>query len=112
MTAPYPSPLTANLPPGSCPQRSPNNNTELTKFGLHNGPPNDRDNLSEKWEGMALVPALDPENPNDFFLFITNDNDFITQNGYQVGAPYKDASGVEVDSMILVYRVTLPVTSN
>jgi hypothetical protein len=45
-------------------------------------------------------------------LFITNDNDFITQNGYQVGAPYKDASGVEVDTMILVYRVTLPVTAN
>jgi hypothetical protein len=89
-----------------------NNNTELTKFGLHNGPPNDRDDLSEKWEGMALVPALDPENPNDFFLFITNDNDFITQNGYQVGAPYKDASGLEVDTMILVYRVTLPVTFN
>jgi hypothetical protein len=79
---------------------------------LHNGPPNDRDNLSEKWEGMALVPALDPENLNDFFLFITNDNDFITQSGYQVGAPYKDASGVEVDTMILVYRVTLPVTAN
>ena len=86
-----------------------NNNAELNKFGLHNGPPNDRNNLSEKWEGMALVPALDPDNPNDFFLFITNDNDFITQNGYQVGAPYKDASGVEVDTMILVYRVTLPV---
>src|SRR3954464_3082932 len=86
-----------------------NNNAELSKFGLHNGPPNDRNNLSEKWEGMALVPALDPDNPNDFFLFITNDNDFITQNGYQVGAPYKDASGVEVDTMILVYRVTLPV---
>ena len=86
-----------------------NNNAELNKFDLHNGPPNDRDNLSEKWEGMALVPALDPENPSDFFLFITNDNDFITQDGYQVGAPYKDASGVEVDTMILVYRVTLPV---
>ena len=63
-----------------------NNNAESNKFGLHNGEPNDRNNLSEKWEGMALVPALDPANPNDFFLFITNDNDFITQNGFQVGA--------------------------
>ena len=70
-----------------------NDNAELAKFGLHNGPPNDRDNLSEKWEGMALVPALDPANPSDFFLFITNDNDFITQNGYQVGAPYKERAG-------------------
>ena len=56
--------------------------------------------------------ALDPANPNDFFLFITNDNDFITQNGYQAGMPYKDASELEVDTMILVYRVTLPVQLN
>jgi hypothetical protein len=57
---------------------------------------------------MALVPALDPAAPRDFFLFITNDNDFITQNGFQVGATYKDASGVDVDTMLLVFRITLP----
>ena len=85
-----------------------NETAELQKFGLHNGEPNDRNNLSEKWEGMALAPALDPANPNDYFLFVTNDNDFITQNGYQAGTPYKDASGLEVDTMILVYRITLP----
>jgi hypothetical protein len=85
-----------------------NAQAQLSRFGLHNGEPNDRSNLSEKWEGMALVPALDPSNPRDFFLFITNDNDFITQNGYQVGAAYKDASGADVDTMLLVYRITLP----
>jgi hypothetical protein len=85
-----------------------NDNAQLGKFGLHNGEPNDRNNLSEKWEGMALVPALDPAAPRDFFLVITNDNDFITQNGYQVGAAYKDASGADVDTMLLVYRITLP----
>jgi hypothetical protein len=85
-----------------------NDNAQLSKFGLHNGVPNDRNNLSEKWEGLALAPALDPANPNDYLLFITNDNDFITQNGYQVGAPYKDASGADVDTMLLVYRITLP----
>ena len=85
-----------------------NDNAQLGRFGLHNGMPNDRDNLSEKWEGMALVPALDPANPRDFFLFISNDNDFITQDGYQVGAPYKDKSGVDVDTLLLVYRLTLP----
>jgi hypothetical protein len=85
-----------------------NDNAQLARFGLHNGEPNDRNNLSEKWEGMTLVPALDPANPRDFFLFVTNDNDFITQNGFQVGAPYKDASGADVDTMLLVYRVTLP----
>ena len=37
-----------------------------------------------------------------------NDNDFITQNGYQAGARYRDASGVEVDTMLLAYRITLP----
>ena len=31
-----------------------NETAELQKFGLHNGEPNDRNNLSEKWEGMAL----------------------------------------------------------
>jgi hypothetical protein len=85
-----------------------NDAAQLGKFGLRNGEPNDRNNLSEKWEGMTLAPALDPASPRDFFLFITNDNDFITQNGYQVGAPYKDASGADVDTMLLVYRITLP----
>ncbi len=85
-----------------------NDNAQLGRFGLHNGEPNDRNNLSEKWEGLTLAPALDPANPNDFFLFVVNDNDFITQNGFQVSAPYKDASGADVDTMILVYRITLP----
>jgi hypothetical protein len=89
-----------------------NAQAQLSRFGLHNGEPNDRSNLSEKWEGMALVPALDPARPRDFFLFITNDNDFITQNGYQVGAAYKDASGADVDTMLLVYRITLPEQLN
>jgi hypothetical protein len=57
---------------------------------------------------MTLAPVLDPAYPRDFFLFVSNDNDFITQDGYQAGAAYKDASGVEVDTMILVYRLTLP----
>lgn len=85
-----------------------NDNTQLRKFGLHNGEPNDRNNLSEKWEGMALVPALDPQRPRDFFLFISNDNDFMTQRGHHAGADFHDDSGAEVDTMFLVYRVTLP----
>jgi hypothetical protein len=89
-----------------------NDDTQLNAFGLHNGEPNDRNNLSEKWEGMTLVPALDPANPHDFFLFVSNDNDFITQNGFQVGAAYKDPSGVDVDTTFLVYRLTLPVAAN
>jgi hypothetical protein len=85
-----------------------NDKAQLAKFGLHNGAPNDRTNLSEKWEGLGLVPALDPANPNDFFLLVINDNDFLTTNGFQVGAPYKAENGVDVDTMMLAYRVTLP----
>lgn len=85
-----------------------NDNAQLAKVGLHNGEPSDRNNLYEKWEGLALLPALDPANPRDFFLLVSNDNDFITQNGFQANAPYKDQSGADVDTMILVYRVTVP----
>jgi hypothetical protein len=84
-----------------------NDNGQLNRFGLHAGEPNDRNNLSEKWEAMTLVSALDPAAPDDYFLFVANDNDFITQDGFQAGAPYKDASGADVDTMLLVYRVTL-----
>jgi hypothetical protein len=85
-----------------------NDNAELAKFGLHNGPPQDRNDLGEKWEAMGLVPALDPDHPRDFFLFVANDNDFMTQHGFHAGAPYQDASGVDLDTMLLVFRVTLP----
>lgn len=85
-----------------------NENAQLAKFGLHNGAPNDRTNLSEKWEAMGLAPSLDAATPQEFFLFVANDNDFITQNGFQVGAPYKHEGGAEVDTMFLVYRVTMP----
>jgi hypothetical protein len=83
-----------------------NDNAQLNRFGLHQGPPNDRNNLSEKWESMSLVPALDPQHPQDFFLFVGNDNDFLTKDGFQVGAAYQ--ASADVDTMILVYRVTLP----
>ena len=56
---------------------------------------------------MALAPALDPKAPDDFFLFIGSDNDFITQRGMMAGKPYADGSGANVDSLVLVYRVTL-----
>ena len=85
-----------------------NDNDQLARVGLHNGAPMDSTNLSEKWEAMGLLPALDAARPDDYFLFVANDNDFITQDGFQVGAAYKDASGVDVDTVMLVYRVTLP----
>jgi hypothetical protein len=83
-----------------------NSATELAKFGLHNGPTEDVNNLSEKWEALALVPALDPDAPNDYFLFVGNDNDFMTTQGFQDGAAY--AADIDNDCVILVYRLTLP----
>ncbi len=85
-----------------------NDSAQLAKFGLHNGPTDDNNNLYEKWEAMTLVPALDPAAPNDYFLFVGNDNDFITQSGFHDGLAYSHPSGMENDSMLLVYRLTLP----
>jgi hypothetical protein len=84
-----------------------NDSAELGRFGLHNGAPNDRNNLSEKWEAMSIAPALDPSAPDDVFLFVANDNDFLTQDGFQVGAAYKAADGADVDTMFQVFRMTL-----
>ncbi|CAN7655216.1 esterase-like activity of phytase family protein [Mesorhizobium amorphae] len=85
-----------------------NDKAELGRFGLHNGAPNDKNDLSEKWEAMSLVSVLDPKLPDDYFLFVANDNDFMTQDGFQVGAAYKAEDGADVDTMFLVYQVTLP----
>ena len=84
-----------------------NDNGQLARFGLHNGAPNDTNDLYEKWESLALAPAHDPSAPNDYFLLIGSDNDFITQDGMMAGKPYKDASGANVDTVVLAYRVAL-----
>ncbi len=86
-----------------------NDNAQLNRYGLHNGEPNDAKNLSEKWESMALASTLDPARPEDFFLFVGNDNDFRTIDGFQVGAAYKDEDGADVPTTFLVYRVGLPM---
>ncbi len=86
-----------------------NDNAQLNRYGLRNGEPNDAKNLSEKWESMALASVLDPARPQDFFLFVGNDNDFRTTEGFQVGAAYKDEEGADVPTTFLVYRVALPM---
>ncbi|MGV4794466.1 hypothetical protein [Rhizobium sp. F40D2] len=85
-----------------------NDKAELARFGLHNGAPNDKNNLSEKWEAIGLASVLDPNLPDDYFLFVANDNDFLTQDGFQVGAAYKADGGADVDTMFQVFQVTLP----
>jgi len=83
-----------------------NDATQLSRFGLGNGNTFGVDNLSEKWEGLALLPALDPAAPNDWFLFIANDNDFSTVDGFQAGGAYVSLQG-DIDTMFLAYRVTI-----
>jgi hypothetical protein len=74
--------------------------------------------LSEKWEALSVVPCLDAANPNDYFMLVGNDNDFITPTGTMLGQSYSgvvtptsgtgSAETVENKNRILVYRVTLP----
>jgi secreted PhoX family phosphatase len=82
--------------------------------------------MGEKWEGMALVPTGDVGKPNDYFLFVGNDNDFTTSagtirgpdgtlvtynafNGYpanRIPSPL-DSANNESDTRVLVYRVSI-----
>jgi hypothetical protein len=85
--------------------------TELEQFGLNlNAAPGDINTLSEKWEALALVSALDPSAPNDYFLFIGNDNDFLTGTGMYMdanGALQRYDAGLENDTMVLAFRVQI-----
>jgi hypothetical protein len=79
--------------------------------------PQNVNSLSEKWEALSVVSCLDAANPNDYFMLVGNDNDFITPTGTMLGASYNAvvagtgtgaAETVENKNRILVYRVTLP----
>ena len=86
------------------------NTTQLAKFGMNIDTASPVGGtsltLSEKWEAMALLPALDEANPQDFILFVANDNDFLTQSGVMPGYTYD--AGLENDTMIMAFRLTLP----
>ena len=92
------------------------NPTQLARLGLNlDNAATNGFTLSEKFEALALVPALDPKAPNDAFLFIGSDNDFQTSQGVVGGATFdagiKAADGSPAgdnDNLILVYRLTLP----
>ena len=57
-----------------------NVNSQLGRFGLHNGGAQDQYLLNEKWESLAMVPVNDGSD-GEWFLFSLSDNDFITQDG-------------------------------
>jgi uncharacterized protein YhjY with autotransporter beta-barrel domain len=83
------------------------NTTQLAKFGenLNNVAPT-RLTLGEKWEGMALAPVLEEGAPHDFFLFVSNDNDFLSSTCTVGGLDCSQT--VNSDGHVLIYRLTLP----
>ncbi|OTA90465.1 hypothetical protein M434DRAFT_397999 [Hypoxylon sp. CO27-5] len=86
-----------------------NVNTQLNRFGVHNGGDQDQYLLNEKWESLGMVP-IDPSSPNgEFYIFSLSDNDFITQNGFMNGGklPYADGSGYNLDSQALVFKIRI-----
>ncbi|KAG5644764.1 hypothetical protein DXG03_007672 [Asterophora parasitica] len=82
------------------------NATELARFGLHNGAPNDQTLIDAKWESFALGSVNEPAYPDDYFLITASDNDFISTKGISIGVPYD--AGLDVDNQFFVFRVTLP----
>jgi hypothetical protein len=80
---------------------------ELNRVGLSaRRATRERALLSAKWESMVLSPPLDPKKPRERLLFVGNDNDFRTRNGFMPDGRYD--GGIEHDNMVLAYRVTLP----
>lgn len=65
-----------------CPFLDFNINSQLGRFGVHNGGPQDSGLLNEKWESLAMVPVDGKEGKDgEWFLISLSDNDFITQDG-------------------------------
>jgi len=94
-----------------CPFLDINNAGQLARFGLHNGGAQDQALLNEKWESLAIVPVDGKIGDDDWWFVITiSDNDFITQNGFQNFGKdtFKDASGFNLDSQALVFKIKLP----
>jgi hypothetical protein len=89
------------------------NPTQLGRVGMNltRLPVSTATTLSEKIEAMALAPVLEEGAPQDFFLFVGNDNDFQATQASFNGTSYTlgalDGSGNN-DSVLLVYRLTLP----
>ncbi|KAG7710147.1 hypothetical protein KL930_002108 [Ogataea haglerorum] len=89
-----------------------NNQTELSKFGLHNGGKDDSMLLNEKWEGITLIPV--ECTTDEYFLLTVSDDDFITQNGFMNFGKflYSDASGANLDNQALMFHVKLPALTH
>jgi hypothetical protein len=83
--------------------------TELARFGLNvkEDAESDQNSITEKWEGLALVPIRDPRAPDDYILLVGNDNDFKASTVYHNGVAIATNTQT-IDTFILAYRVHLP----
>lgn len=91
------------------------NPVQLARVGMNlNFGPTNATSLSEKIEAMALAPVLEEANPQDFFLFVGNDNDFrgtatsFAANNNGAITSISTPDGGNNDSVMLVYRLALP----
>lgn len=93
------------------------NSKQLAKFGLHTGGKFDSSLIASKLESLAVASVGDKNSPDDYFLFVVSDNDFITTQGRQAGqingtgnyviAPYSDPYAEKYgsqDTQAFVYR--------
>jgi hypothetical protein len=90
--------------------------TQLAKLGLNlkSGATSDLNSLSEKWEGLSMLPT---GTPNEYLLIVANDNDFLSNATKMAGldgttintVDAVGASGgpVKNDTMFLTYRVSV-----
>lgn len=91
-----------------------NINSQLKRFGVHNGGKNDTRLLNEKWESLDFVPVDGKDGADgEYFLFTMSDNDFVTQKGRlnDGNFHYKDETGVTLDNQALVFQVSMPIGS-
>lgn len=88
--------------------------SDLTKFGYNtNNTAKDINTFSEKWEGMALVPDTATADPFDYYLFVSNDNDFqggptvtmLDGTGVLVNPGDPRDGGITNDAQFLAYSV-------
>lgn len=84
-----------------------NDNSQLSKFGAHNGGAQDQHLLNEKWESLAFLPLKTED--GSIYLLSASDNDFISQNGHTDfdTLQYKDSSGYNLDSQVLIWSLDL-----
>jgi hypothetical protein len=109
------------VPATYCPWLDFNVNSQLNRFGVHNGGDQDAGLLNEKWESIAVAPVNPASSAGwkdwhagsdgEYFIFSLSDNDFITQNGFMNGGelPYADEGGYSLDNQALVFKVSLPI---